>query len=42
MEGGEEIEWKLSEFNDRAVSTGQSELIGKFKMVADDVISIGG
>ena len=31
---------KLSEVNTRAVSRGQNELIGKFKMVADDVISI--
>ena len=37
---GEKIEWKLSEVNTRAVSRGQNELIGKFKIVAGDVISI--
>jgi hypothetical protein len=31
---------KLSEFNIRAVSRGQNKLIGKFKKVANDVISI--
>ena len=34
------IEWKLSEVNIRAVSRGQNELIGKFKMAAGDVINI--
>ena len=34
------IKWRLSEVNTRAVSRGQDELIGKFKMVASDVISI--
>jgi hypothetical protein len=29
---GEEIEWKLSEINTRAVPRGQYELIGRFKM----------
>jgi hypothetical protein len=33
---------KLSEVNTRAVSRGQSELIGKCKMVASDEISIRG
>ena len=32
----------LSEVNTRAVSRGQNELIGKFKMAAGDVISIRG
>ena len=36
------IKWKLSEVNTRAVSRGQSKLIGKFKMAAGDVISIRG
>ena len=39
---GEKIEWRLSEVNTRAVSKGQNELIGEFKMVEDDVIIIGG
>ena len=39
---GGEIEWKLSEVNTRAVSRGQKELIGEFKMTARDVISIRG
>ena len=34
------IEWKSSEVNTRVVSRGQNELIGEFKMAADDVISI--
>ena len=38
---GWKIERKLSEVNTRAVFRGQSELIGKFKLVAGDVISIG-
>ena len=33
---------KLSEVNTRAVSRGQNELIGKFKMAEGDVISIRG
>ena len=38
--GGREgkIKRKLSEVNIRAVSRGQNELIGKFKMVSGDVI----
>ena len=42
--GGDDgkIEWKLSEVNTRAVSRGQNELIGEFKMVVGDVISIRG
>ena len=32
----------LSQVNARAVSRGQNELIGKFKMAAGDVISIRG
>ena len=39
---GGSIGWKLSEVNIRAVSRWQNELIGKFKMVTDDVISIRG
>ena len=39
---GGKIEWKSSEVNTRAVSKGQIKLIGKFKMVAGDVISIRG
>ena len=39
---GWKIEWKLSEINTRAVSRGQNELIGKFKVAAGDVISIRG
>ena len=39
---GGEFKRKLSEFNTRAVSRGQNELIGKFKMEAGDVISIRG
>ena len=39
---GGKIERKLSEVNTRAVSRGQNELIGEFKMVAGDVISIRG
>jgi hypothetical protein len=33
---------KLSEVNTRAVSRGQNELVGKFKMAAGDVVSIRG
>ena len=39
---GGKIEWKLSETNTRAVSRGQNELIGEFKMTAHDIISIRG
>ena len=41
MDGGK-FKRRLSEFNARAVSRGQNELIGKFKIAADDVISIRG
>ena len=34
--------WKSSEVNTRAVSRGQNELIGKFKMAEGDVNSIRG
>ena len=37
-EGGK-IEWKLSEVNTRAVSRGQDELIGEFKIATSDVIN---
>ena len=37
---GGKIKWKLSEVNIRAISRGQSELVGNFKMAAGDVISI--
>ena len=43
--GVEQMEGKLNgnhEVNSRAVSRGQNELIGKFKMAARDVISIRG
>ena len=33
---------KLSEVNTRAVSRGQNELLGKFKMAPSDVISVRG
>ena len=36
----EKIEWKLSYVNTRLIPRGQNELIGDFKMAADDVISI--
>jgi hypothetical protein len=36
-----EIESNIFEVNTRAVSRGQNELIGKFKMVAGDVNSVG-
>ena len=39
---GGKIKWKLSEANTRALSRGQNELIGKFKMVTGDLISIRG
>ena len=39
---GGKIKCKLSEVNTRAVSRGQNELIGKFKMAVGDVISIRG
>ena len=39
---GGKFKRKLSEVNTRAVSRGQNELIGKFKMAAGDVISIRG
>ena len=39
---GGKIEWKPSEVYTRAVSRGQNELIGKFKMATDNVISISG
>ena len=41
-EDGGKIQWKLSEVNITALSRGQNELIGKFKMAIDDVISIRG
>ena len=40
--GGGKIKWRLSKVNARAVSRGQEELVGKFKMVAGDAISIRG
>jgi hypothetical protein len=40
--GRGKIKWKLSEVNARAVSIGQTELIGKFMVAAGDVISIRG
>ena len=40
-DGGKRVR-ELSEVNKRAVSRGQKELIGKFKMTASDVIGIGG
>ena len=39
-EDGGKVKWKLSEVDTRALSRGQNELIGKFKMMAGDVISI--
>ena len=36
------MKWKLSEVNTRAVSRGQNELVGKFKMAAGDMVSIRG
>ena len=37
----QEIEWNLSEVNRRSVSRGRDELIGEFKIVVADMISIG-
>ena len=37
---GGKIEWKLSEVDTRAMSRGQNELIGEFKMAVSDVLSI--
>ena len=39
---GGKIELRLSEVNTGAVSRGQNEFVGEFKMTAGDVISIGG
>ena len=39
---GVKIKWKLCEVNTRAVSRGQNELIGKFKVAAGDMVSIRG
>ena len=36
---GGKIERKIFEVSNRAVSRGQNELVGEFKMAADDVIS---
>ena len=36
------IKWRLPGVNTRDVSTGQGEMIGKFKMATGDVISIRG
>ena len=41
MDGGK-FKRKLSEVNTRAVSRRQDELVGKFKMVAGDKVSIRG
>ena len=38
---GGKIEYKLSEVDARAVSGGQNELIGEFKMAAGDAIIRG-
>ena len=35
------MERKLSEANTRAVNRGENELVGKFKLVSGDEISIG-
>ena len=37
---GEKIKRKLSNVNTRAVSRGQNELVGKFKMAVGDMVSI--
>ena len=37
---GGKIKWRLFYVNTRAVSRGQNELIGKFKMLAGDAINI--
>ena len=39
MDGGK-FKRKLSEVNTRAMSRGQNELVGKFKMAASDMVSI--
>ena len=39
MDGGK-FKRKLSEVNTRAVSRGQNELVGKFKMTVGDVICV--
>ena len=41
MDGGK-FKRRLSEVNARAVSRGQNELVGKFKMVAGDMVNIRG
>ena len=41
MDGGK-FKRKLSEVNTKAVSRGQNELVGKFKMAASDMVSIRG
>ena len=41
MNGGK-LKRKLSEVNTRAVSRGQKELVGKFKMAAGDMVNIRG
>ena len=42
MGAGGKIKWRLSQVNARAVSRGQDELLGKFKMAAGDKVSIRG
>ena len=39
---GEKFKRKLSEVNTRAVSRGQNELVGKFKMAAGDMLVFWG
>ena len=39
---GGKIKWRLCEVNARRISRGQDELVGKFKMVAGDMVSIRG
>ena len=39
---GVKFKRRLSEINARVVSRGQNELVGKFKMVAGDMVSIRG
>ena len=41
MDGGK-FKKKLSEVNNRAVSRRQNEMVGKFKMVVSDMVSIRG
>ena len=41
MDGGK-FKSRLSEVNARAVSRGQNELVGKFKMGAGDMVSVSG